>query len=639
MQLHQESLQNTPSGQNYRFLKINLHDETTLCDKLRLNYVNKKTVSMNISNQYATQQYVQQNINMDQQPSRKQTSDQASLYLEPQLKKGSEQKMSKIIPNFMQRRLQQQNQSSNVSQLLHINDQMENLAGYSESTNTTSKKSGYDSKFSSAAKVDKNIFTFKADSLYPNLKPTPSQSQSNKNVTGSAAAPSLNNSTVHGGSNNSLLPPTSVGPTPKNQLTKSRFLNSNSKLQVQQKRSQKNNIDFLRIDKSKINYQSQANSPNSKTQSLIIHKKKSVKSHKKSLEQVVLQTIDIDLVQKLINPKQNGNIQQLRQSQKQEQTTSQFEQTILNKYELVQAYQLHGISCKYRAKLIDWFIQVYRVLRKSTQKTFFQAVSLLDRFIVESMRLFYKQDYSENKEIEELDFHLLGLTCLWISSKLEDVKPVFLKQVLQDAAHNKYTQTEVLAMERKICQVLQFKLNEITTYECTMIALKQFLFNDSKIKFEKQEVEELYNIVTIISYVNTLNVKLSGVNKEQLSQSVISLSLKILAQKYSSEKNQSNNIQSSTFGSQSHEANSNYFNNDINSLSENASINRANAILKKYIWDLNLDSSERKKLQRKEQEISINCIQFQAKYKGATNIPLDFPLLPTIQKCLQKIQL
>lgn len=53
---------------------------------------------------------------------------------------------------------------------------------------------------------------------------------------------------------------------------------------------------------------------------------------------------------------------------------------------MVTSYEAFGIPPKYRAKLIDWYVQVYRVFKKSTEKTFFQAVSLLDRYVIESVR-------------------------------------------------------------------------------------------------------------------------------------------------------------------------------------------------------------------------------------------------------------
>lgn len=80
-------------------------------------------------------------------------------------------------------------------------------------------------------------------------------------------------------------------------------------------------------------------------------------------------------------------------------------------------------------------------------------------------------------------------------------------------------------MELQIYKVLRWKVNEITIYEATMINLKNFLFNNLKVKLDRQEIEDLYEIVTILSYSNTLNMKLSAIDKEVMSCALIHLGL------------------------------------------------------------------------------------------------------------------
>ena len=64
---------------------------------------------------------------------------------------------------------------------------------------------------------------------------------------------------------------------------------------------------------------------------------------------------------------------------------------------MVTSYESFGIPPKYRAKLIDWYVQVFRVFKKSTEKTFFQAVSLLDRYVIESVRLLNEDNKSQEE--------------------------------------------------------------------------------------------------------------------------------------------------------------------------------------------------------------------------------------------------
>lgn len=59
--------------------------------------------------------------------------------------------------------------------------------------------------------------------------------------------------------------------------------------------------------------------------------------------------------------------------------------------------------------MIDWMIEVLTNF-KCEDQTFFLAVSLMDRYLQKS---------SVKHEVSEL--HLLGVTCMFIASKYEDI--------------------------------------------------------------------------------------------------------------------------------------------------------------------------------------------------------------------------
>ena len=43
--------------------------------------------------------------------------------------------------------------------------------------------------------------------------------------------------------------------------------------------------------------------------------------------------------------------------------------------------------------------------------------------------------------------HCLGLVSILMSSKLEDVKPIHMNQILDDAGHNKFSKDQILEKE------------------------------------------------------------------------------------------------------------------------------------------------------------------------------------------------
>ena len=75
-----------------------------------------------------------------------------------------------------------------------------------------------------------------------------------------------------------------------------------------------------------------------------------------------------------------------------------------------------------RARLLDWMIQVFRVLKKSSDQTFFQAIRIIDHYFLEKERL--------NLAIKKDDVHLLSLGGIFLASKLEDVVPVKMYQIV-----------------------------------------------------------------------------------------------------------------------------------------------------------------------------------------------------------------
>ncbi|CDW72307.1 UNKNOWN [Stylonychia lemnae] len=114
-------------------------------------------------------------------------------------------------------------------------------------------------------------------------------------------------------------------------------------------------------------------------------------------------------------------------------------------------------------------------------------MSIIDRF--------YLNKYANNLDYEEdiEQFQLLSLAALWISSKLEDVIPIFLDQLIKEAGHNKFQKHQVLLKEREILRVLDFKLYERTFYEDAMISIKQYLDKNCVIlveSYHRQLVEE-----------------------------------------------------------------------------------------------------------------------------------------------------
>lgn len=83
----------------------------------------------------------------------------------------------------------------------------------------------------------------------------------------------------------------------------------------------------------------------------------------------------------------------------------------------------HKITPALRARMIDWMIEVLTNF-KCDDQTFFLAVRLMDR---------YFKNKAETREIGDL--HIIGVTCMFIASKYEDIYPLKMKMVHEKIAH------------------------------------------------------------------------------------------------------------------------------------------------------------------------------------------------------------
>jgi len=68
--------------------------------------------------------------------------------------------------------------------------------------------------------------------------------------------------------------------------------------------------------------------------------------------------------------------------------------------------------------MVDWMIQVFRVLKVSSDQTFFLAISLMDRY--------FEAKQKESVCLKKSQLHSIGLVCVFISSKYEDVIPIHM---------------------------------------------------------------------------------------------------------------------------------------------------------------------------------------------------------------------
>ena len=110
------------------------------------------------------------------------------------------------------------------------------------------------------------------------------------------------------------------------------------------------------------------------------------------------------------------------------------------------------VSIIMRAVLIDWLIDVHFQF-ELTPETIFLTVNLFDRYF--QIKKF---------EVRREKLQLIGITCLLIASKYEEIYPPDSWEYASVTA-NTYSITEILEMELEILMTLKFKVMTTSAYK------------------------------------------------------------------------------------------------------------------------------------------------------------------------------
>lgn len=145
------------------------------------------------------------------------------------------------------------------------------------------------------------------------------------------------------------------------------------------------------------------------------------------------------------------------------QTSSKL---LLNDYFKIQL----NINEKMRCILVDWLNDVFRKF-KLEKHTFFLAVSIIDRYLQQV-----------NFNIQRSKFQLLGVTCMLIASKYNEIYFPDLKD-FKYICDNAYTIDEILKNERQVCITLDHCFPMCTTfYFIEMLIIRYNIIENDKAK-------------------------------------------------------------------------------------------------------------------------------------------------------------
>jgi hypothetical protein len=116
--------------------------------------------------------------------------------------------------------------------------------------------------------------------------------------------------------------------------------------------------------------------------------------------------------------------------------------------------QIHKVNGIYRAKMVDWMVEVLTAF-KCEDQTFFLAINIMDRY--------FDACTKDNKVIELHELHIIGVVCMFMASKYQDIYPLLMKTVFNKIGHTKVPVDAIREKEMEILRALGYMVGGAPT--------------------------------------------------------------------------------------------------------------------------------------------------------------------------------
>lgn len=151
--------------------------------------------------------------------------------------------------------------------------------------------------------------------------------------------------------------------------------------------------------------------------------------------------------------------------------------------------------------MIDWLIEVHLKF-KLVPESLYLTVNLIDRYL-------------EKEQVNRQKLQLVGVTSMLIACKYEEIYPPIVKDFVY-ITDNAYTKEEILEMERRMLQVLDFNI-QITS---------SFRFLERYVKIAKAD-PLIFNLSRYLIELSLLNCKMLRFSNSNIAASALYLSQKM----------------------------------------------------------------------------------------------------------------
>ncbi|CAD8091551.1 unnamed protein product [Paramecium primaurelia] len=133
-----------------------------------------------------------------------------------------------------------------------------------------------------------------------------------------------------------------------------------------------------------------------------------------------------------------------------------------------------GFDDEERIRFLNWLIEITHAYQMNCS-TFFIACSILDEF------------QKKTQNITRYNLHLTGISCIYLASKFNDVKPLKIDQAI-DISHKRLGRSKIFKKELEIFECLDHQLNFSNGFLFLTLLLRLYL---SKIKDKENDIIEI----------------------------------------------------------------------------------------------------------------------------------------------------
>lgn len=179
----------------------------------------------------------------------------------------------------------------------------------------------------------------------------------------------------------------------------------------------------------------------------------------------------------------------------------------------------HGLSPEARERMVDWMIEVFSV-NKSEPGTFELAVHIMDSYILNT-----------NKILKDEDIHLIGLTSIYIASKMEEKIPMRLIHIVNNLGKGVFSKAEIIAMEKEIVETIEFDFFTAGTYDYLMTFFWDLKVNNGQIlnDFKEHDIIDKYmKFCIFLSKLTLYNHKFAAYSTSLIAIGILTLGFDFL---------------------------------------------------------------------------------------------------------------